>query len=786
MSQRPTKPQSAASRLLTPLNHPLLTQALVAALFGCGLTLPVHAALGLTASAASAVLACVLCAALLATLSVRRWVALVGVPLLLIVCAGFLLPRLPQLMDLPLAIALFLRGQTVGLQLYSGVLSTLIALIMTLTGYVLARRATGFYPALAMTLMVLLGVWFYGNRAHLPLCLPALIAVCILYAASSEMGVSLGRVLPMALLSVLLAFALLPAQKLVSPPLEQSAADLRQTLYDYLFFTEQRSPYSLQNDGYMPMSAAQLGGPASPHKRSVMQVHSERPLLLRGAIMDTYTGLTWLGNNAGRRYLYIDPRNATLRDDLLDMKRPDSNTRGATALFAGAPVEIHMANQGVSTLFMPQRFSDLTTGTQMVPYFNVTSEIFITRNTVPADAYSFEAFPITADSPGVAEAVAACAQADDPNYDSILSRYTQLPPAVEPGVMQLASSLTEGIADPLGKAQALTRHLRQTYPYTLEQNVPPNTRDFVSWFLLEEKKGYCTSFASALAVMGRCVGLPMRYVEGYSARPEDGVAQVTGEHAHAWVELYLNGFGWLPFDPTPSMHNTGDDQSGKPPPMGDHGNPEDSPPPPSEPPNANNSPTPTPEPTPIPTPEATPNPDEPTPTPSPTPPPTDEPAPTPSPTPLPPDPPEPTPPPLWWLWLIPLALFTALILRIVLSHPRRVAARQSDNSVQLLVWYRGIGQLLAAQGMLADPAEAPMTYFARAEAAQRDQRKGKLAPVATAVSTLRYGARAPSAEVIGRAERAYLVVWQSLKLPQKLKAVWRRVWHGIGSLKQIP
>ena len=71
--------------------------------------------------------------------------------------------------------------------------------------------------------------------------------------------------------------------------------------------------------------------------------------------------------------------------------------------------------------------------------------------------------------------------------------------------------------------------------------------------MLTSKSGYCTYFASALGVMARIAGIPSRYIEGYLVKAdESGVIEVTGENAHAWVELYFDGFGWLSFDPTPS------------------------------------------------------------------------------------------------------------------------------------------------------------------------------------------------------------------------------------------
>lgn len=86
-----------------------------------------------------------------------------------------------------------------------------------------------------------------------------------------------------------------------------------------------------------------------------------------------------------------------------------------------------------------------------------------------------------------------------------------------------------------------------------------NGADFIYEFLEISKKGYSVHFASAATMMFRYYGIPARYVEGYLVTPEDVKAMTAGEpyvlddtHAHAWVEYYQDGVGWLPFETTPS------------------------------------------------------------------------------------------------------------------------------------------------------------------------------------------------------------------------------------------
>ena len=101
------------------------------------------------------------------------------------------------------------------------------------------------------------------------------------------------------------------------------------------------------------------------------------------------------------------------------------------------------------------------------------------------------------------------------------------------------------------QALAIMGFLKRNMRYSLEVEYPPRGRDFASWFVLDSRTGYCSYFATAMAVMGRLAGLPTRYVEGYYARPgAEGGTVLTGMDAHAWAEVYFEGLGWVPFDAT--------------------------------------------------------------------------------------------------------------------------------------------------------------------------------------------------------------------------------------------
>ena len=74
-------------------------------------------------------------------------------------------------------------------------------------------------------------------------------------------------------------------------------------------------------------------------------------------------------------------------------------------------------------------------------------------------------------------------------------------------------------------------------------------------FLFEDRIGYCQQFSGAMALMLRMAGIPARVAAGFSPgsyNRDSGEYRVRDLDAHSWVEVYFNGIGWVPFDPTPT------------------------------------------------------------------------------------------------------------------------------------------------------------------------------------------------------------------------------------------
>ncbi len=113
-------------------------------------------------------------------------------------------------------------------------------------------------------------------------------------------------------------------------------------------------------------------------------------------------------------------------------------------------------------------------------------------------------------------------------------------------------------------AETIISFVRNSAVYDLSPDYPPEDRDFCTWFLTEADRGYCVHFATAATAMLRAVGIPARYVEGYITATLPNVeVEVQARQAHAWVEVFFDGTGWVRYDPTPSdgVHTTAEPYS---------------------------------------------------------------------------------------------------------------------------------------------------------------------------------------------------------------------------------
>lgn len=144
-----------------------------------------------------------------------------------------------------------------------------------------------------------------------------------------------------------------------------------------------------------------------------------------------------------------------------------------------------------------------------------------------------------------------------------LRHYVELPPGYNPRTLAWAAQmrrdprLAQADADTL--AQALLRHIRSAgYTYTLNPGAYGDAqgRHAIDEFWLDRREGFCEHFAAAVTVVLRALDIPARIVTGYQGaerNPVDGYYLVRNSFAHAWVEYWQPGRGWVRLDPTAAV-----------------------------------------------------------------------------------------------------------------------------------------------------------------------------------------------------------------------------------------
>lgn len=147
--------------------------------------------------------------------------------------------------------------------------------------------------------------------------------------------------------------------------------------------------------------------------------------------------------------------------------------------------------------------------------------------------------------------------------DFVYAHYLTIPEETRAAIASLgAIPPAKTLSEKRARIDAVRHFLETNYTYTKNPGKTPADKDFISYFLTESRKGYCTSFASAAVMLLRASGIPARYAVGLSVDSEDlqnapltkeglHALSVNDHHAHAWVEVYVDGLGWRPCEMTP-------------------------------------------------------------------------------------------------------------------------------------------------------------------------------------------------------------------------------------------
>lgn len=140
-------------------------------------------------------------------------------------------------------------------------------------------------------------------------------------------------------------------------------------------------------------------------------------------------------------------------------------------------------------------------------------------------------------------------------YTRWVKEYYTEAPVLSDDLRAYMDEVYEGCEDDIDKLDRLCALLK-SFEYTDSPGDLPeyvtDASSMLDYFMLESRRGYCTHFATAFVLLARAEGIPARFVQGYNV-PTEGKADVTVYTwmAHAWPEVYIDGAGWITYEPTP-------------------------------------------------------------------------------------------------------------------------------------------------------------------------------------------------------------------------------------------
>jgi len=284
-------------------------------------------------------------------------------------------------------------------------------------------------------------------------------------------------------------------------------------------------------------------GPIRLSNRVAFTVNADYPAQWRGQVYPTYDGRRWLCDQ-NQQFLpttsggrYVVPGT----DELQGLRNRQTfrlTTAADSALYAAAhPQQLTIRQRPNSLWGLPPLMAD-SCG-------NITA----IRQALTGTEYE-----VISIMPKFTQAQLATARADYPT--ALREDYIdEVPLECQARLNGLAAQITTTAKTPYQKVEAILSYLSENYLYTYNAPAVPQGRDAAVHFLLRSKQGACDLFATAAAVLCRLTGIPARVVTGFATGeydPDQQIYVVRGTDAHAWVEVYFTGLGWVPFDPQAS------------------------------------------------------------------------------------------------------------------------------------------------------------------------------------------------------------------------------------------
>lgn len=152
-----------------------------------------------------------------------------------------------------------------------------------------------------------------------------------------------------------------------------------------------------------------------------------------------------------------------------------------------------------------------------------------------------------------------CQYEDYLNYKKRMQEYYTEDIVLSKELSEQLDEVLKGTENDWDKLKKLEEWIGSFTYTTSPGNIPDSVKtssEFLDYFMLEKKEGYCVHFATAFTLLARSMGLPARFVQGvYVNRGKSKSVMITADNAHAWPEVYFENLGWVSFEPTPKYFN---------------------------------------------------------------------------------------------------------------------------------------------------------------------------------------------------------------------------------------
>lgn len=255
-----------------------------------------------------------------------------------------------------------------------------------------------------------------------------------------------------------------------------------------------------------------------------------QPFYLRTNVLSQFVGTGWKPTTSGPS----EPVDATRFESAPGTQFPPRSVSFS------ADIKVSALDSNPPVFAIPSATGGLDSGAR----WSLQDQLIVGSHVSSGDEYRLT---ITQPAPNTSELRGAVGS------DPAMDQWLRLPPVADP-VRRLVQRLTVAKLAPYAKARAISDYFADPangFSYSLATASGDSGDQLVDF--LKHKVGYCQQYAAAMGVMLRLAGVPARIVLGYThAVPNvDGRFSVTTNDAHAWVEAYFDGLGWIPFDPTP-------------------------------------------------------------------------------------------------------------------------------------------------------------------------------------------------------------------------------------------